>query len=103
MEAMSRDGKDKYSTPRWVQVWFLRRSRDNWKRKYKQLKTDAKRLQNRVNDVTRSRERWREQAEEQRRRVQELDASNAAPAATAAPPGQAALKKDGRRDVAGRG
>jgi hypothetical protein len=51
--------KAAYTTPRWVQVWFLRRSRDNWKRKYMELKADAKRLQNRVNDVTKSRERWR--------------------------------------------
>jgi hypothetical protein len=52
-----------YKTPRWVQVWFLRRSRDNWKKKYMALKAEAKRLQNRVNDVTKSRERWRALAE----------------------------------------
>jgi len=81
MEALSQDGNCQYSSPRWVQVWFLRRSRDKWKQKYKRLKVAAKRMQNRVNDVTRSREKWREQAE----RVKELEAQNAAL--------QAALKK----------
>lgn len=81
MDAASQDGKGrKYTTPRWVQAWFLQRSRDKWKAKYKQLKAEAKRLQNRVNDVTRSREKWRGQAEE-------LEAENAALRE------QAALKK----------
>jgi hypothetical protein len=52
MDALGReDGKGKYTTPRWVQVWFLVRSRARWKRKYQDLKIQAKRLQNRVNDV----------------------------------------------------
>ena len=46
---------------------------------------DAKRLKNRVNDVTRSRESWRKQ-------VEELEAQNAALRE------QAALKKSGRSD-----
>ena len=57
MDAISQDGdKKKYTTPRWVQVWFLQRSRDNWKKKYKELKFEAKRMRNRVKDVTDSRE-----------------------------------------------
>lgn len=55
------DGARKYTTPRWVQAWFLRRSRDRWKARCRQLKVEAKRLANRVNDVTKSREHWREQ------------------------------------------
>jgi hypothetical protein len=85
MDAVSQDGKPaKYTTPQRVQVWFLGRSRDNWKRKYKQLKALAKRLQNRAHDVTRSREMWRQRAEE-------LEAENAALRE------QAALKKSGQR------
>lgn len=63
MEATtSQDGKrKKYTTPRWVQAWFLQRSRDNWKKKYQLLKADAKRLANRVNDATRSRQHWQQQ------------------------------------------
>lgn len=91
MDAKSQDGKRKYLSPRWVQVWFLQRSRDNWKRKYKQLKADAKRMQNRANDVTHSRQKWREQAEQEDRRVKELEAQNTALREQQ----QAAFKKDG--------
>jgi predicted nucleic acid-binding Zn-ribbon protein len=67
-----------YTTPHRVQAWFLGRSRDRWKRKYQDLKTEAKRLHNRVRDVTKSRAHWRQQAEQLRQRVQELEAHNAA-------------------------
>ena len=79
MDASSHDDDTvRYKTPRWVQVWFLRRSRDNWKRKYMQLKADSKRLQNRVNDVSKSREEWREETKELERLVRELEAQSAA-------------------------
>lgn len=81
-------GGRKYSTPSWVQAWFLGRSRDKWKAKYKALKVRAKRLENRVNDVAKSRERWRE-------RAQALREENAALR------GQAALKKGGPAAVGG--
>ena len=88
MGAAGEDGGGRtYLTPRWVQAWFLKRSRDNWKKKYQRLKADAKRLQNRVNDVTRSRESWRQQ-------VRALEAENAALRE------QAALKKSGPGGVA---
>jgi predicted nuclease with TOPRIM domain len=90
MDAMtSQDGdkRKKYITPRWVQAWFLGRSRDNWKKKYQAMKVENKRLRNRVNDVSKSRENWREQ-------VERLEAENAALRE------QAALKKDGRCDRA---
>lgn len=83
MDAVGQDGgKKKYTTPRWVQVWFLQRSRDNWKKKYQELKAQSKRLLNRVNDVSKSREQWR-------RQVEQLEAENAALRK------QAALKKYG--------
>lgn len=72
------DKKPEYKSPRWVQAWFLQRSRDNWKKKYMELKTDCKRLQNRVNDVGKSREKWRDDAEELEQRVGQLEAENAA-------------------------
>ena len=79
MDASSHDdGKVEYKTPRWVQVWFLRRSRSNWKRKYMELKTDSKRLQNRVNDVGKSREKWRDETKELEKLVRKLQAENAA-------------------------
>jgi hypothetical protein len=88
MDAIDLEGNTrKYTTVHRVQAWFLGRSRDNWKQKYKQLKVHAKRLQNRVNDVSRSRESWRKQ-------VEALEAENAALRE------QAALKKYRLRDGA---
>ena len=84
------DKKVEYKTPRWVQAWFLQRSRDKWKKKYMERKTDCKRLQNRVNDVSKSREKWRADAKELERRVGQLEAENAALQEQLA-----ALKKDG--------
>jgi peptidoglycan hydrolase CwlO-like protein len=72
------DRRVEYSTSHRVQAWFLRKSRDGWKRKSKRLKTDKKRLQNRVNDVAKSRERWREQARKSAERVRELETETAA-------------------------
>lgn len=82
--------KKKYTTPRRVQVWFLGRSRDRWKQKYQELKAEAKRLHNRVADVTKSRAQWRAAAEQRAQRIEELEAANAALQAQAA-----ALKKEG--------
>ena len=79
-----------YTSPPWAQRWFLKRSRDNWKKKYMELKTDAKRLQNRVNDVTKSREKWCGETKQLAERVQALEAEN-----TALQEQLAAFKKDG--------
>ena len=49
-----------YTTPHRVQAWFLGRSRDLWKQKYMDLKTEARRLERRVADVGESREKWRD-------------------------------------------
>jgi hypothetical protein len=69
--------KAEYTTPRWVQVWFLSRSRDGWKQKYKKLKADIVRMKRHVADATKSREKWRQEALELRRRVRELEAQAA--------------------------
>jgi predicted nucleic acid-binding Zn-ribbon protein len=82
------DGRTTYTTPARVQAWFLGKSRARWKRKYQALKADAKRLQNRVNDVTKSRQQWREKARELEQRVRGLEAELAARH-------QPALKKGG--------
>lgn len=84
------DRKVEYTTPHRVQAWFLKRSRDNWKEKYGELKADARRLQNRVNDVTKSRKQWRDETKQLTARVRELEAENAALQEQLA-----ALKKDG--------
>lgn len=78
MEAPHDDDPMEYTTPARVQAWFLRRSRELWKKKYMGLKSDAKRLQNRVNDVSKSREAWREETKQLTQRLRELEAENAA-------------------------
>jgi hypothetical protein len=67
-----------YQSPKRAQVWFLQRSRRTWKRKYVQLKTEQKRLLNRVHDVTKSRAKWHDQAQSEAARALELAAENAA-------------------------
>ena len=45
-------------------IWFLRKSRDGWKRKYLDLKSSEKGYKNRIADLTKSRQQWRTQAEQ---------------------------------------
>jgi chromosome segregation ATPase len=66
-----------YTTSKQVQAWFLRRSRELWKTKYAKLKGESKRLKQRVADVCRSRDNWRDETEIARREAQELRARNA--------------------------
>jgi chromosome segregation ATPase len=67
-----------YTTPHRVQAWFLSRSRDLWKSKYMELKAEWTRLQRRLADMGESREKWRDEAEQLRRRVKELELRTAA-------------------------
>ena len=97
MEALDRDhAKIEYTTSRQVQAWFLRRSRDNWKKKYLERQTDCKRLQNRVHDVCQSREKWRGEAQQLSARLRAVEAENADLHQQLA-----ALKKDGLSKGAG--
>jgi hypothetical protein len=84
------DRRPKYTTSHRVQAWFLGRSRNRWKQKCRDLKVQTKRLQNRVADVTKSREKQRRETQQLQRRLQEVEAQNAALQQQAA-----ALKKDG--------
>jgi chromosome segregation ATPase len=71
------DGRPEYKSPKHAQIWFLFRSRSRLKAKYRQLKKEEKRLKNRVHDVTRSREAWREDAERLGQQAEQLEAENA--------------------------
>jgi hypothetical protein len=55
-------------------IWFFRRSRDVWKRKYQQLRAIVKGLKNQVAAVTKSREQWRLKAEQAGERASDLEA-----------------------------
>jgi hypothetical protein len=72
------DGPVNYKSPRHVQVLFLRQSRRKWKTKCGELRVEQKRLSNRVRDVTKSREEWKEQAKAEAARAKELEAEVAA-------------------------
>jgi predicted nucleic acid-binding Zn-ribbon protein len=43
-------------------IWFFRKSRDGWKRKYQVLKAAEKGYKNRIADLIKSREHWRDEA-----------------------------------------
>src|SRR5271165_489323 len=58
-------------------AWFFRKSRDGWKRKYRDLKLTVKGLKNRIADLTKSREHWRSEAEQAGRRLAVVEAENA--------------------------
>jgi prefoldin subunit 5 len=58
-------------------AWFFRKSRDGWKRKYRDLKATVKGHKNRIADLTKSREQWRAKAEQAGQRLSALEAENA--------------------------
>ncbi len=58
-------------------AWFFRKSRDGWKRKYRDLKVTVKGFKNRIADLTKSREQWRDKAEQANQRLGALEAENA--------------------------
>jgi hypothetical protein len=59
-------------------IWFFRKSRDGWKRKYQHLKASEKGYKNRIADLTKSREQWRSRAEQAGERLAASEAENAA-------------------------
>jgi hypothetical protein len=54
-------------------IWFFRKSRDAWKRKYQDLKATEKGYKNRIADLTKSREQWRLKAEQARERLSDSE------------------------------
>lgn len=65
---------DQYrSRPKQLARWLLE-SRDTLRAKYQKLKADCKRLTVRVNDVSRSRDNWKQRAEVSDKQVQAMQA-----------------------------
>src|SRR3954471_24599953 len=58
-------------------IWFFHKSRDNWKRKYQDLKATVKGFKNRIADLTKSRDQWKLKAEQAGERLSALEAENA--------------------------
>ncbi len=69
-QTCQQDEQPAYTTSKQVQAWFLRRSRDRWKRKHSKLKVESKRLRQRVSDVCSSRDSWRSEAKAAREEAQ---------------------------------
>jgi SMC interacting uncharacterized protein involved in chromosome segregation len=59
-------------------IWFFRKSRDGWRRKYQDLKAAEKTYKNRITDLTRSREHWRTAAQRAGERLVAAEAELAA-------------------------
>ena len=77
VNSSDQDSKPAYTTSKQVQAWFLRKSRDLWKKKYADLKAQCKRDRQRVVDMERSRAQWRDQAERTARDLDAFQAENA--------------------------
>ena len=63
---------DRFRSPIRVLARCFQRSRDNWKRKYMELKSELKRCQVRMHDMAESRRQWREKAEATERELAAL-------------------------------
>lgn len=61
----------KYLSPQRKLVSFFERSRDGWKRKYKELKRRLKLAENQVRAVEKSRAEWRAKAEQAQQEAHE--------------------------------
>ena len=51
-----------YVSPWRALAWSFHKSRENWKRKYAEVKRDIKRSRNEARDLRKSREGWKEKA-----------------------------------------
>jgi gas vesicle protein len=73
---MADQGKsgNEFRSPARVLASFFRKSRDQWKRKCRDAKTELKRFQVRVSDVSKSRDAWKEKAEATQRELAALQA-----------------------------
>ena len=72
--AMGGKEEASYRSPARVLADWFRKSRDNWKRKYMDLKEDVKRFKVRAYDLEKSREHWKEQAAAHQQQIAALQA-----------------------------
>ena len=74
LDAIVGQGKslDEFRSPVRVLASFFQKSRDKWKQKCLDAKTELKRFKVRVSDVSKSRDAWREKAETKQRELESL-------------------------------
>ena len=65
---------DSYKTPLGKLAKRFKGSVELWKAKYRQLKSEIKRYQNRANDAWQSRDHWKEQAQQWKASAEQLQA-----------------------------
>ena len=54
---------DEYRSPRHKIIAMLKKGRDNWREKYRELMQQRRKAENQVRAVTKSRDMWRARAE----------------------------------------
>jgi hypothetical protein len=69
--------RKEYKSPASALRWCFERSRYGWKNKYMQLKATVKGFKNRIVDLTKSREEWRNKAEQASQRCSVFEVENA--------------------------
>jgi chromosome segregation ATPase len=72
-ESTGTQTREEYRSRPGALIWFFRKSRDRWKRKYQDLKATVKGFKNQIAAVTKSREQWRQKAEESSERISALE------------------------------
>jgi hypothetical protein len=77
-DALPAPTREDYKSRPGALIWFFRKSRDGWKRKYQDLKAAEKAHKNRIADLTRSREHWRTEAQRAGERLAAAEAELAA-------------------------
>lgn len=70
----SKDDRSSYRSPHRVLADWFRKSRNRWRQKYADLKAEIKRFKNRVYDLEKSRDRWKEHASVHRQHLDALQA-----------------------------
>ena len=73
-EAIPTATREDYKSRPGALIWFFKKSRNNWKDKYRSLKATVKGLKNQLAAVTKSRAEWRAEAEDAARRAAVLEA-----------------------------
>lgn len=72
-QAVESDACSKFKSPLRILVRCFRRSRDKWKRKYLELRTEIKRYKNQAGDARRSRAEWKKKAQAFEARARQLE------------------------------
>jgi septal ring factor EnvC (AmiA/AmiB activator) len=76
-DALPAPTREDYKSRPGALIWFFRKSRDGWKRKYQDLKATVKGYTNRIADLTKSRDQWKLKAEQATEQLAAVEAENA--------------------------